>query len=91
MSKFHYINNICDHDINVEGEILVVLDEDNNPIWHHDWSDSTFDFPNHLPRDFMKISGADDDSEFESIRKVKSETARAVEKYLDDQGYSILE
>jgi hypothetical protein len=89
MSKFYYINNICDHDINVAGEILVVLDEDKTPVWHHDWSDSTFDFPDHLPRDLMKITGADSDSEFISIPKASGKLAFEVEKYLENQGYSI--
>jgi ribosome-associated translation inhibitor RaiA len=89
MKKFYYINNTCDHtNINVGGEILVVLDENKIPIWYHDYSDSSFEFPDALPREFMKQTGATHDSEFISIDNVDKKLGKEINKYLEKMGYS---
>jgi hypothetical protein len=87
MKKFYYLNNTCDHDLEVGGEILVVFDDKKNPIWHHDWSDSVFDFPELLPRDFMENFDATYESEFIELSDTKS-VKRKIEEYLYSNGYS---
>jgi CRISPR/Cas system endoribonuclease Cas6 (RAMP superfamily) len=91
MKKFYYLNNTCDHDaINIAGEILVVLDENKNVIYHHDWSDSSFEFPEQLPRVFMKKFQATYDSEFISLdfqKKLSKALCKKIEKYLKENGY----
>jgi hypothetical protein len=86
--SFYYIGNTCDHDL-AEGEILVVLDDKKNVIWHHDWSDSYFDFPEHLPVDLMKNFGATYDSKFEELDETEVKSLKSkIKKYLGSNGYS---
>lgn len=92
MKTFYYITNICDHDIDIAGEILVVFDGEKKPIWHHDWSDSVFDFPEHLPRDLMKEHGASFDSKFISFDYEDTKFLKIeIEKYLKSHGCQITE
>ena len=57
--KYYYID-IEDLNIDIEGEILVVLDDSKTPIWHHDQSDYYLDLGETIPRDLSKmLNGAD--------------------------------
>ena len=64
VQKFYYINNIIDTDWDIGYEMLLVFDKNKEPIYHHDWHDSSFDFPDHLPRDFIKRFKVRTDAEF---------------------------
>lgn len=83
---FYSVSNTCDHDnIKTAGEILVVMDEDKKPIWHHDLSDEGIDLHVALPRDLIKLIGSD--PTIVSLDKVDKKLGKRIDAYLSKHGY----
>lgn len=85
---YYLIDNTCDYPLIadvVEGELMVVLDKNNKPVWHYDHSDGFINISIVMPKDLLAITGPN--PTFENVNVVPKRMANAVNKYLKSKGY----